>query len=176
MTPSSLASSAPHSLALTRLRPLQPSDRAELHRILVATGAFSEDEIAVALELVDAGLQRPGGEYRFLVAEHAGQVLGYACHGAAPMTDGVHDLYWIAVAPEAHGRGIGRALMDAVEQAVRGSGGRMLLIETASKPSYEDTRGFYERAGYSELARIRDYYCVGDDKVIYGKRLARVQA
>jgi ribosomal protein S18 acetylase RimI-like enzyme len=153
-----------------RLRPLRRSDRAALEAILRATRVFNDAEVAVALELIDSP-ESLG--YRFLVAERAddGSPVGYSCFGATPMTDGVFDLYWIAVDPALHGAGVGRSLMRASEDAIRAEGGRMMMIETASKRSYDKTRAFYEKYGCPEVARIRDFYAVGDDKVIYACRL-----
>jgi ribosomal protein S18 acetylase RimI-like enzyme len=62
--------------------------------------------------------------------------------------------------------------MAAAEDAAKAAAGRMVLVETAGKAEYAATRAFYERIGYHEVARIPDFYRVGDDKVIYGKALA----
>lgn len=147
-----------------RLRPLRRSDRDAIERIVRATGVFSDAEVDVALELVDAPADVG---YRFVVAELDERVAGYACFGATPMTQGTHDLYWIAVDPALHGRGVGTELMRAVEATLASEGGRLLVIETASKPSYAPTRRFYERHGCREVARVPDYYAPGDDKVTY---------
>ena len=138
------------------------------------SGVFTDIEVAGALEILDASLADPeSDEYRFVVAaEHGGPVVGYACFGTAPFTDAVFDLYWIAVDPSRTGLGLGRSLLEAVEDEVRRDAGRMIVIETASKPDYEPTRSFYERLGYREVARVPDFYSVGDDKVIYCKRFA----
>lgn len=169
MKSSSNASSATPSTGGVRLRPLSPADRAPIERILRATGVFRDDEIDVALELVDA---RPEVGYRFVVAELSGAVAGYACFGATPMTLGTWDLYWIAVDPALHGRGVGTLLMHAVEDAIRDEGGRLVMIETASKPSYDATRRFYERhPRCREVARVPDFYAIGDDKVMYAIQL-----
>ncbi|MBX3468475.1 MAG: GNAT family N-acetyltransferase [Planctomycetes bacterium] len=153
-----------------RTRSLSPADRAPLEALLGATGAFTAEEVEVALELIDLGLgDPPSRDYLFVVAEDDGRVTGYACWGPVPLTEGVFDLYWIAVDPGAQKGGVGRRLMDEVEAAVRETGGRMVLVETAGKPSYAPTRAFYERIGYREVARIPDFYRRGDDKVIYGK-------
>jgi ribosomal protein S18 acetylase RimI-like enzyme len=149
-----------------RLRLLARADRGGIERILRECGAFREDEIAVALELVDAPAE---AGYRFVVAEAAGEVAGYACFGATPLTKGTWDLYWIAVDPARQGEGIGRALLVAAEDAIRAEDGRMLLIETAGKASYEKTRAMYLACGYREIARVPDFYDVGDDKVVYGR-------
>jgi len=150
---------------------LRSSDRAAIERIVRAVGIFREEEIAVALELVDVGLSGDDKGYRFLVADDGPLVLGYACFGRASMTDGTYDLYWIAVDPAAQHRGVGRGLLREVEEAIRREGGRLLLVETEDGPGYERTRRFYEAAGYPEVARVRDYYRVGRDKVVHARDL-----
>jgi ribosomal protein S18 acetylase RimI-like enzyme len=170
-----------------RLRELRATDKGRLERILRATEAFPDHEVSVALELIENGLaSSPAGAppaadaYRFLVAELADaaeaepggapRVIGYVCWGRNPMSDGVFDVYWVAVDPQFGGGGAGRALMAAAEADVRASGGRMVLVETGGKPSYAATRAFYERLGYVVLARLPDFFRVGDDKLIFGRR------
>jgi ribosomal protein S18 acetylase RimI-like enzyme len=171
MSRSSDVSSKAHSNAPVKIRGLRPSDRIPLTEVLRETGAFDEHEIAVALELIDHGFRPDNVDYFFKVAEDESQlVVGYACYGLAPLTDGVYDLYWIAVHPRLQRKSIGRLLVKAVEQAVKDIGGRMLLVETASKPEYQLTRAFYEHTGYKEIARIPDFYRAGDDKIIYCKK------
>lgn len=156
-------------------RELRSKDREPLSRLLRECGAFSDDEVRVALELIDEGLAPDGDpDYRFVVAEHPSEgPQGYTCFGPTPLTDGVFDLYWIAVDPRAQGRGVGKLLLSAAESEVRASGGRMILIETASKPEYASTRAFYDGAGYSLIARIPDFYRIGDDKLIYRRLTER---
>lgn len=153
------------------LRPLRPGDRAPLEAVLRGTNAFDDGEVAVALELIDLGLGPPGHGYEFLVAEEEGRVVGYACWGRTPCTDAVYDLYWIVVDARRQSRGTGKTLLAAVEASTRRSGGRMLLVETASKPSYAAQRAFYERCGFREVARVPDFYRVGDDKIVYALSL-----
>ena len=136
---------------------------------------FSPEEIDCALSLVDETFAdpSPADPYRFLVAadgDEQWRVLGYACFGTTPLTRGTCDLYWIAVDPSLHGGGIGRRLLDEVERALRAEGQHQLVIETSSRCDYEPTRSFYLRVGYSEEARVRDFYARGDDKVFYVKR------
>lgn len=158
-----------------RTRSLRAADRGPLTDVLRATGAFTAEEVDVALELIDLGLgDPPSRDYLFLVAtsDDERRVLGYVCWGPVPLTQGVFDLYWIAVDPREQGGGVGRRLMAAAEDAAKAAAGRMVLVETAGKAEYAATRAFYERIGYREVARIPDFYRVGDDKVIYGKALA----
>jgi ribosomal protein S18 acetylase RimI-like enzyme len=95
--------------------------------------------------------------------------LGYAAWGQAPLTERTFDLYWIAVAPAAQGRGVGRALLTLVERAVAARGGGNLYIETSSRAVYARTRRFYVEAGYPRVARLRDFYAPGDHKVMFCK-------
>jgi ribosomal protein S18 acetylase RimI-like enzyme len=150
------------------IAPLTPSHRDQIEAILRATGVFSEQEIAVGLELFDAGTE---DDYEFLGAFHADRLIGYACFGPTPSTEGTYDLYWIAVDPKSQGMGAGRALMDAVERLLMERNARLVVVETSSKPSYEPTRRFYERLGYAIAARLRNFYAPGDDRLVLTKRL-----
>ena len=132
---------------------------------------FYAAEVDVAMELIDLGLTPGAGGYEFVVAERAGAAVGYACWGLNPMSDGVHDLYWIAVDRSLQKAGIGRALLAHVEDCVRRAKGRALMIETGGKPSYQPTRSFYLACGYLEVARLVDFYRVGDDKLMFAKKL-----
>ena len=159
------------------IRPLTSDDRAAVLGIITRAGNFTSDEIDIAMELVDewlAGGEASGYITQVLDDSSSGErgVRGYVCFGPAPMTEGTYDLYWIAVDPDDQGRGFGRQLLAAAEDDVRARGGRLLLIETASQDSYTATVRFYERAGYVVVSRIEDYYRVGDDKLVFAKRLA----
>jgi ribosomal protein S18 acetylase RimI-like enzyme len=153
------------------IRSLESRDREPIGRILQRTGMFTEDEIAIAFELIDIVLQKPNQQdYVINVLQDDG-ILGYYCVGPTPGTSGTFDLYWIAVDPSAQGRGIGTMLIQHVEDFVRSRHGRLVIAETSSQPRYEKTRRFYVSCGYSQLARIPEYYRVGDDLVVFGKPL-----
>ena len=154
------------------IRPPGREDRGPLRDLVVATGMFTEDEVEIALELIDAVLNNPEQkDYIIRVYEDEGRAVGYYCVGPTPATDGTFDLYWVAVDPSLQGRGIGRALDDHACALIRGMSGRLVIAETSSLPRYAPTREFYRRRGYSEVAKITDYYRPGDDLVVYGKYL-----
>ena len=154
------------------IRPLSREDRGPLRDLVVATGVFTEEEVEIALELIDAVLSIPGQtDYIIRVCEEEGKVAGYYCVGPTPATEGTFDLYWVAVDPVLHGKGIGRALDEHACDLIRGMSGRLVIAETSSLPRYSKTRAFYMRRGYGEIARIGDYYRPGDDLVVYGKYL-----
>jgi ribosomal protein S18 acetylase RimI-like enzyme len=101
-----------------------------------------------------------------------GRVLGFACFGPHPLTEGTFDLYWVAVDPDARRQGVGRALLSQVETEVQARGGRLLVIETSGLPSYTPTRQFYESCDCRREAVIRNFYAPGDDLVIFVKELS----
>ena len=163
-----------------RLGALRPHDRARVAELLVSTNAFSRDEITVALELFDTSIADGAlagaddalvRDYEFVGAFDADRLIGYACVGPTPATDGTFDLYWLAVDPAAQGKGVGRALVREVERDLRSRGARLLLVETSSRPDYENTRAFYARCGYIEAARIKDFYAPADDRIMLTTRL-----
>ncbi|MBV9496628.1 MAG: GNAT family N-acetyltransferase [Acidobacteria bacterium] len=160
------------------IRPVEPKDRERIHQILVATARFTQEEVTCAVELVDNALEHPGKDYTVYVLDEPDSgprrmVQGYVCYGPTPLTDGVWDLYWIAVDPKQQGHGFGQLLLKFVENEVRRHRGRMLLIETSSKESYGPTMRFYQRSGYDEISRIKDFYRIEDDKVVFCKKLAQ---
>jgi ribosomal protein S18 acetylase RimI-like enzyme len=153
------------------MRKLRRDDIPRLEEILVATGAFTDAEVAVAVELLETVVNDPlQQDYEVAVADIGDRVAGYVLFGPVPLTEGNYDLYWIAVDPDTQGSGVGRRLMKHVEDQVRQRGARLLCLETSSQGGYLRTRTFYEQAGYTEESCIRDFYKPGDDRLTYVKR------
>lgn len=136
---------------------------------------FTEEEITVAIELIDHALNNKNQkDYQiYTYIDNDNKVIGYYCIGPTPMTNGTFDLYWIAVHQSFHNRGIGKKLLKHAETNVISQGGRLIIAETSSQPKYENTRKFYLNNDYHELARIQDYYKVGDDLVVFGKYVSQ---
>jgi len=148
-----------------KVGPVRRGQRPRLAEILLATRSFRDDEIVVALELLDEG--EPSYNFVGLYADHS--LIGYACYGATPGTDRTWDLYWIAVHPEFQGSGAGSRLLQEVERRLRGQ--RLLIVETSSRTDYAATRRFYERNQYTMASVTPDFYATGDDRLVYAKRL-----
>ena len=147
-------------------------DKPAVVRILQDTPEFKPMEIAVAVEVIESYLRDPAGSgYRIIVADNNSQTVGYLAYGPAPLTEGTWDLYWAAISRGARGRGIGSALMSNAEGDIKREKGRLAVIETSSKPEYENTRRFHRKMGYDMACTVRDFYAPGDDKLIYLKRL-----
>ena len=152
-----------------------PSDREAVREIVESTGFFTDEEVEVAFELVEAGLSEESiSDYLFLFCEDEhGKVVGYTCYGRIPCTLGSFDLYWIAVHKDRQGLGIGIELLVRTEELIREKDGRRVYIETSSRDLYKPTQGFYLKAGYVAEAMLKDFYTEGDSKIIYVKHLSR---
>jgi GNAT superfamily N-acetyltransferase len=146
-------------------------DNSAVARILKNTPEFTPAEVVLADEVISDYLFNPTESgYFILVFELDSKVAGYVCYGPTPITEGTWDLYWIAVDHTIQGKGIGRRLMEAAEKNIKKAGGRLIIVETSSKPGYEKTNLFYQRIGYTEVCRIKDFYMIGDDQITYEKR------
>jgi ribosomal protein S18 acetylase RimI-like enzyme len=152
------------------LRPVGRAHRARLERLTRDTGLFREEEVATAVELLDESLNGDD-DYRFVGAFDGDQLVGYACWGPTPGTEGTHDLYWIVVDHQRQGAGVGTQLLHEVESGLAAHGARLVVVETSSRADYAPTRRFYETRGYTRAATIPGYYAPGDDLVIYTKDL-----
>lgn len=155
------------------VRKTEQQDFETIRSIVVATEVFSPEEIDIAVELLDIYLNDPHQQdyEMFTYADGENRVLGYICIGPTPATTATYDLYWIAVDPAAHSKGIGTVLLNFVEDHLKQRGGRLLIAETSSTSKYDNTRRFYERKKFQKLAHIKEYYKPNDDLVIYGKYL-----
>lgn len=151
---------------------LRVGDRRAVRAIVAETGMFDPEEIDVAVELVDAFLERgKASGYGFLMAERSGKLAGYVCYGPVPGSDRRFEVYWIAISKAVQGRGLGRFLMGETEKRILAAGGCRVYAETATRRQYLPTRRFYLSVGYKKLGSLPHYYREGDGKVTYVKVL-----
>ena len=157
----------------TNIRPFEPADLPALEALIDAVELFPS-------ELLDGMIgSEPGGDdtsaddepaaFWRVYAEPAPLAVLYCA--PEPMTSGTWNALLLAVHPGRHGEGIGTDLMRHAERIVAARGARLLLVETSGKEAFARTRGFYRRIGYEEVARVADYYDVGDDKRVFRKAL-----
>ena len=154
------------------IRPATPADTPALLALTAGTGFFKPLEV----ETLDGVLadyyttNHADFGHRCFVWEEAGRVLGYVYHAPEEMTDRTWYLWWIAVAADQQGRGLGGKLLAFAEDDVRTLGGRLLVVETSTTEHYEPTRRFYLRHGYTAAAQIPDFYADGDGMAVFTKR------
>src|SRR2546423_1695257 len=101
------------------------------------TEAFKPIEIRALQEVLDDYHDHNAAlGHRAIGLERDGRILGFAYFAEAAMTDRTWSLWWIVVDRQSQAIGVGGQLLQYVEHAVRAAGGRQLLIETSSLPTY----------------------------------------
>ncbi|MGA5420118.1 GNAT family N-acetyltransferase [Streptomyces lavendulocolor] len=117
---------------------------------------------------------RDGARHTHLVAERAGSVVGWACHG--PNRDGSAtgdgELYALYARPDQLSTGVGRALMD--ETAARATAEGYPALRLWVLRDNVRARRFYERAGFVPDGAEEPWHVAGVTvpEVRYVRRLA----
>jgi D-alanine-D-alanine ligase len=147
-------------------------DLLSVRQITESTGFFYPEEVDTAVELVEDRLTKgPRCGYNFLFAEHEGRAVGFTSFGPIACTKESYDLYWIVVAGNFRGKGLGTQLLEQSEESIASYGGTRVYIETSARPFYAPTRAFYIARGYTQIAELEDFYAPGDAKAMYLKVL-----
>lgn len=114
------------------------------------------------------------GERLLIVAEEAGTILGTVMLVIGQPENQPHraDVSKMLVTRAARKRGLGAALMAAVEDAARAAGKTLLVLDTASA----DAERLYQRSGWERVGVVPDYALNPDgslcDTVFYFKRVS----
>ncbi|MDO5614212.1 MAG: GNAT family N-acetyltransferase [Paracoccus sp. (in: a-proteobacteria)] len=133
---------------MVRVRSVAPEDRAAWQRLYEGYHAFYRRE-GLAGSFYDQAFARlTGGDFHGLVAEDGGCLLGlvhYVYHPNLWRPEGVCYLQDLFTAPDARGRGVGRALIEAVYRAADLAGVPTVYWLTA-EDNYAG-RMLYDRVG-----------------------------
>lgn len=157
------------------IRPTEPRDRAALLSLAAATGLFEPSQIGELDELLNRYFSRTPRPHiansEFWLTVDVNGPIGVAYVAPERMTDSAWNLYLIAIHPDYQHQGYGTQLLHQVEHRLRQQGERLLLVETSGTEDFEPVRAFYQRNGYAEAAKVRDFYAARVDKVIFSKAL-----
>ncbi len=148
---------------------MEPTDLEEVVRII---RLHDSDDARHARRFFEEGPSAEGDPrhgHLVCVDPEEERVIGVSGWGAdLGEGEGIYWLGWTYVNPWWHGRGAGRLLLEGAIERVRELGGRKLFVETSSAEAYERAVRFYERSGFAEEGRLRDFYGPGEHKIILG--------
>jgi len=150
------------------IRPVVRADLPLLKGVIDSSELFPGEMLD---DMIQGYLNQSAVSQIWLTFEVEGRPVAIAYCAPEPMTEGSYNLYLIAVHKSQQGKGIGGQLMRFVENQLHGQGAHLLLVETSGLPEFELTRKFYLQLGYHSEAVIRDFYKLGEDKVVFWKRL-----
>jgi ribosomal protein S18 acetylase RimI-like enzyme len=100
-----------------------------------------------------------------------GEPVGVAYCAPEPVTNGTWNLLMLWTRKDKSGQGHGTALVEHMENELIRRGMRLLIVETSGLPDFEAARSFYAKCGFTQEARIRNFFAHGDDKIVYTKSL-----
>lgn len=160
------------SLEVRLIRSITPDDSAAVIELAVTSGLFPAGETAILDKMIADYFSGNSDDGHMCIIDVEDTPLGVAYYQPALATDRTWYLTMIGVLRDVQGQGRGAALLRHAEHALQTSGHRLLLVETSGVPDFALTRKFYATCGYTEEARVRDYYAVGDDMVLFRKVLS----
>lgn len=151
-----------------KIRKTKSEDVQDLQTVLDGTELFPSEMLP---DMVAGFLSDQESGDLWLTAEVDGKAVGFCYALPEQLTEATWNMLAIAVLPDFQGDGIGAGLVGAMESAIEGSDGRVLIVDTSGTDEFAETRQFYLNNSYEQEARIRDFWADGDDKVIFRKAL-----
>jgi ribosomal protein S18 acetylase RimI-like enzyme len=144
------------------------SDQAAVEKLATSTGMFAPGEWQAP------DLNNLSVDHRWIVAtNNENEVVGAAYFAPEQVSHSLWNTFFLAVNKDSHRQGIGRRIMNHIENLARSEGINTLIVETSSLESFSRARGFYLALGYVREAEIRDYYALGNNKIVFWKSLAK---
>jgi ribosomal protein S18 acetylase RimI-like enzyme len=156
---------------MSHVKTITPDDSPAVTALAEESGLFDADGIALIKERLAGAAD---DELWFGIVDDSlksNSLKGVIYCVPEPMTDGTWNILMLIISSDSHGQGYGQTLMRHVEEALAKRGARLVIVETSSGDGLERARAFYPKCGYTEEARIRNFYTVGADKIIFTKEL-----
>ena len=150
-----------------KIRPAAKQDIETIGQIAGDTDLFPPEMLD---DMIDGYLDQSSQDIWF-VGELDDRVITFGFCEPERMTEGTWNLLAIGVDPTLQGQGHGGKMMSYLEQHLSSGSQRILIVETMGTPEFAKTREFYRNNGYTEEARIREFYEAGADKVVFWKHL-----
>jgi len=152
-----------------KIRSTKHDDIAALQDVLNGTELFPSEMLP---DMVRGFLSDDESSDIWLTCEENGAPVGFCYAVPEALTDGAWNMLAIAVLPTKQGAGCGGAITKHLEAELKERGQRILIADTSGADDFAQTRAFYRKNGYTEEARIRDFWAAGDDKIVFWKSLS----
>jgi len=123
------------------VRAAEAADVEHIRALAIGNGMFAPEDMGGFDDGLNGYLTGSLEGHRWLVATgDGGRLEGAAYYAPEPFGDRVWYLYFLAVNPSHQRQGVGSALLEHVEQALRAEGdelARVLIVETSSMAAYQ---------------------------------------
>ena len=156
--------SQPASTVATYRRAINP-DRAAIRTLVDhdLAGTPYASVVEYFLRLASDGNER---ESRAIVAERAGEIVGFALFGEVAGAIRTGRMHFVSVTASARLHAIGVGLCEAAVGDLISAGARLIVAELPDEPLLSPGRALLARCAFAETARVADYYRDGVDLVI----------
>ena len=139
------------------LRAATSDDRVALQRLVSdASGGTPYQELSEYF--LRLALGAPSEESRAIVSVRNGAVVGCALYGVVAGTVGTGRIQFVAVAADWRRLGIGNRLCSVAVDELSSQKVRGVIVELPDDPAVDAGRALFERCGFTEVARVPDYY------------------
>lgn len=145
------------------------TDSDALLAIAESSDQFDENGLSHVKETLNSYLEGESDGLWFTADD--GEPVGVAYCAPEPVTEGTWNLLMLWTRHDRNGQGHGSALVHRVEQILTQREARLLIVETSGLPDFENARAFYSKCGFTQEARIKNFFAAGDDKIVYTKML-----
>ena len=140
------------------IRPIKPSDKVRWLELFQEYIVFYKSKLSV--EQFDLTWQRINSDFNInaLVAELDGKVVGFTHYIWRPDTWEAQDFCYLEdlyTDPKVRGKGVGRALIEAVEDIAIAKGSKQLYWTTA--PDNELARALYDKIAITNMVEYKIY-------------------
>jgi ribosomal protein S18 acetylase RimI-like enzyme len=153
---------------MMNIRRTKSNDIASLMLVLDQTELFPSEMLP---DMIGSSLDSQSDTDIWLTCDENGTAVGFCYAIPEKLTEGTWNVLALAVLPSLQGQGIGRAIVQELEAILQKAGHRVLIADTSSDSAFDGTRAFYRKIGYTEEARIRDFWASGNDKIVFWKAL-----
>ena len=151
------------------IREIEINDKEAILSILEDSGKFDTEGLAHIEETLNEHLKSGSNGLWYIAFEN--KPIGVVYCTPEPLTSGTWNLLMLWIQKEKQGKGYGTALVKKIEDILVSKKARLLIVETSGLDEFKGARAFYEKYGFRQEARIKDFFEAGDDKLIYTKSI-----
>ncbi len=151
---------------------MNDSEKSACLKIARGVGVFKPQEIEVLKEVLEECSGCQDEDYVIFLEKEGDSVLGLIIFSRTDITESAWDIYWLIVAKDVQGRGMGKKLVKRMEDFILEREPLAILrVETSTKHEYAHARNLYLRCGFNEAGKIPDFYAKDDDLLIFYKKI-----
>jgi ribosomal protein S18 acetylase RimI-like enzyme len=135
-------------------------------------GVFKDIEIDILEETLQEWERRSDGSSTLVELSSNGRVSGFAFFGPLHNTELTYEVRWIVVDRLSRKLGIGKQLLDRVEEEILKIAPNAILSVEISKIKENAIQDhFFINSGFTLVGRIPNFYGENDDYLMYAKHI-----